>query len=514
MSERYIKLYSLEDNLYSLGSPIIIAGGRLTKDTTSGKVFAQLKFRNISASIIKAVRISVNTYDVNGELIGDAISYEYTDLSISRDVEFGQKSAVIVNDAAVSFSVEIMEVAFDDDSVYVPTCEWEVMPEKQKLIEAFEGNSELVKEYQISFGKTCEFNPIDYKDLWICACGAENQNTEEHCTRCGVEYKLLKNLDIAELSARKDMRLAKEKKIREQKAAEAQKIAAKAKKTALYAIAFAVVFTVVLSTISIYSDRLTTYKDALNALYSEDVNVADCDSVIEVFESLGGFKDSKEQILEANYIKATIYFDREDYEEASEAFSSIVEYKDSAAKKEQADLWIEVFELLETTSGKYGSRSDKTSSYYGFNKAAKLIKNFKGEKTDEMKKLYDDITLALKYYGKWKIKSGKLKAIGLSNYYDGLVRKVAFNLVYDEYSGVQLQTLPIQRGSEEKDGSFSYYSYYTEEFVVSSEKKYKFECKGISYINSFSYIPAIKDNQFKIKLFENDVYTANIVLSR
>ena len=513
MSERYIKLYSLEDNLYSLGSPIIIAGGRLTKDTTSGKVFAQLKFRNISASIIKAVRISVNTYDVNGELIGDAISYEYTDLSISRDVEFGQKSAVIVNDAAVSFSVEIKEVAFDDDSVYVPTCEWEVMPEKQKLIEAFEGNSELVKEYQISFGKTCEFNPIDYKDLWICACGAENQNAEEYCNRCGAEYQLLKNLDIAELSARKDMRLAKEKKIREQQAAEAQKIAAKAKKTALYAIVFAVVFTVVLSIIRIYSDVLTTYKYALDVLYSEDVTVADCNSIIEVFESLGGFKDSKEQILEAKYIKATIYFDREDYEEASEAFSSIVEYKDSAAKKEQADLWIEVFELLETTSGKYGSRSDKTSSYYGFNKAAKLIKNFKGEKTDEMKKLYDDITLALKYYGKWKIKSGKLKAVGISNYYDDSVKKIAFNLVYDS-TGVHLKMLPVQKGSEEKDGSFSYYSYETHLFKVSSEKKYKFECKGISYINSFSYIPAIKDNQFKIKLFENDVYTANIVLSR
>lgn len=33
MSERYLKLFSLEENLYIPGSPVLIAAGALLKDT-------------------------------------------------------------------------------------------------------------------------------------------------------------------------------------------------------------------------------------------------------------------------------------------------------------------------------------------------------------------------------------------------------------------------------------------------------------------------------------------------
>ena len=64
MSERFTTLYGIAGNLYSTGSPIIIAAGALLKDNQSGKVLAQIKFKSISDKRIKAVKIRVLAFDV------------------------------------------------------------------------------------------------------------------------------------------------------------------------------------------------------------------------------------------------------------------------------------------------------------------------------------------------------------------------------------------------------------------------------------------------------------------
>ena len=48
MSERYSRLFSLSENLYAEGAPVLIAAGALLKDNETGKVLAQLKLRSIS----------------------------------------------------------------------------------------------------------------------------------------------------------------------------------------------------------------------------------------------------------------------------------------------------------------------------------------------------------------------------------------------------------------------------------------------------------------------------------
>ena len=47
MSERYTKLFTLPARLYAEGSPVIIEAGALSKDNDTGRVFAQLRFRNM-----------------------------------------------------------------------------------------------------------------------------------------------------------------------------------------------------------------------------------------------------------------------------------------------------------------------------------------------------------------------------------------------------------------------------------------------------------------------------------
>ena len=48
MSERYTKLFSLPENQYVHGAPILIAAGALLRDNLSETMLAQLKFWNIS----------------------------------------------------------------------------------------------------------------------------------------------------------------------------------------------------------------------------------------------------------------------------------------------------------------------------------------------------------------------------------------------------------------------------------------------------------------------------------
>ena len=118
MSERYTKVFNLAENLYSLNSPVLISAGALLKDNINDKIVAQIKFKNISNKIIKAVRISIRSYDVVGIEQEYKIQHEYLDLAVERDEEFGQKEPVFLKEnTARSFSVTVDEIIFSDNSI-------------------------------------------------------------------------------------------------------------------------------------------------------------------------------------------------------------------------------------------------------------------------------------------------------------------------------------------------------------------------------------------------------------
>ena len=55
MAERYSRLFTLSNDLYTAGSPVVIAAGALLKDHQTGKVLAQLKLRSICISLTETV---------------------------------------------------------------------------------------------------------------------------------------------------------------------------------------------------------------------------------------------------------------------------------------------------------------------------------------------------------------------------------------------------------------------------------------------------------------------------
>ena len=105
MSDRYSKLFALSENLYSVGAPVVIAAGALQKDNQTGKVFAQLKIRNIQDKVIKAATVKITPFDTVGKPLGGTVDYQYLDLSAKRDTDFGQKTPVMLKEAADRKSV-------------------------------------------------------------------------------------------------------------------------------------------------------------------------------------------------------------------------------------------------------------------------------------------------------------------------------------------------------------------------------------------------------------------------
>lgn len=119
MSERYTKLYATDENLYTEGSPIVVRAGALQKDNETGKIFAQLKFQNFSDKIISYIKVLISPIDATGNVIGEAIPFEYLDLNVADRTPFGTKQPLhLPNRSTRSFRVGVCAVAFNDGSVW------------------------------------------------------------------------------------------------------------------------------------------------------------------------------------------------------------------------------------------------------------------------------------------------------------------------------------------------------------------------------------------------------------
>lgn len=357
MSERYTKLFSLPENLYAQTSPVVIAAGALLKDNATGKVLAQIKFRNITGKSIKALRVCITPLDTMGAPLGEAVSHQYLDLSAGRDDEFGQKAPVTLPDAATrSYSVAVTEVIFADNSLWsAADASWQVLPAPASLSSVLR-DRELEKQYCLNFGSNCQYNPAEHKDLWYCACGALNTKEDFNCHKCRNSRDGFFSLDMDALKAAKDERLAAEaKKAAEEKAA-AEAQAKKTKKLA--AIIIPIVAVVIAAAVLITQVVIpgSQYKAAETLL-----DAGEYDAAIEAFEALGDYKDSADRIEEAEvareeaenaaaYVEAVALFEAEDYTAAIEAFEALNGYKDShnlLLEAEAADAYENALNALE-----------------------------------------------------------------------------------------------------------------------------------------------------------------------
>lgn len=330
MGETYTRLYSLPERLYTMGAPVVVAAGALLKDNRNGNIIVQLKIQNIYNKTIKAVTVKVASMDTVGRTLGEETEYRYLDLNVKRNEFFGQQVPIVVPDEQTrSYSVKVTEAVFDDNTVWTGNEIWEPL-EKPDPIEKKIANGELVRQYRIKYGKNSKYLLKQEKDLWLCTCGAINHESELSCCSCHIDRKKLEEFDMDALKKECDVRLEDERKERERKQAEAEvKAKKKQKKIKMIVAGVAAAVGVVIKD---NLDKKKLYNQAMALL--EDGKY---DDSIALFESLKGYKDSKEQIIDAEYQEAAKYEKSGEYEEALALYEELGDYKDSKEKYKEVE---------------------------------------------------------------------------------------------------------------------------------------------------------------------------------
>lgn len=368
MSERYTRLFSLPENLYMEGAPVIIAAGALLKDNQTGKVLAQLKIRNIQGREIKAATVSVSLLDTAGRALGGAVVYQYLDIAAGRDADFGQKTPVYLSESAArSYTVSVTEVVFSGNTVWTASeGEWTPLAPSVPLETAL-GDGELVKQYRLTYGSDSVDKYQTERDLWHCSCGALNHRQEVKCHICGKEATALAALDMDALSAARDQRVEEEwQRAREARIAEEERLAAerierekrlaaakaeeerrRAEAEARARIVRKRVMIAAPTAVALLASVLVVTQVILpGSKYAAAEALADAgqyEEAVAAFEALGDYRDSMariEQVREAeknhDYEAAVSLMEAGRYDEAIAAFNVLGEYQDSVAQIKEA----------------------------------------------------------------------------------------------------------------------------------------------------------------------------------
>lgn len=332
MSERYTRLFSLPENLYAEGSPVVIAAGALLKDNKTGKILSQLKLRNIQQKEIKAATISLMPLDTLGNPLGEAISHQYLDLTVRWDQDFGQKTPIPMPDATTrSFAVTVEKVVFPDLTTWTSAGNtWDKLQEPRYLSSLYD--LDLVQQFRMEYGTDCINQLLEEKDVWHCVCGALNKREESNfCYKCGKSLASLQAIDMEAMQRRKDERIAQERK---EAAEAAQRRAVESKirrKKALIVGAATILLVAVAMMIRPAIIRAMDYKNAVALL-----NQGNYEDAIAAFEELGDYKDAPTkkdgaiyQKNQVTYQKAMTLFQEKKYEKAIEVFRTIIDFEDS-----------------------------------------------------------------------------------------------------------------------------------------------------------------------------------------
>lgn len=352
MAERYTRLYTLPENLYTEGAPLVIAAGALLKDNQTGKVLAQLKYRSISSRPIRAIKVLITGYDMAKAVVCRE-EHQYLDLEIGRDEYWGSKEAVYLPDRSVrSYSAAVLAVYYADGGSYVSDSQrWEPLQEQAGLDTKL-WDKELAKQYRIDTTPKSAFVPMRQKDLWLCACGEINRDGER-CHVCSQELDtLIAKLDVDRLREEKTERLRREEEHASAVDAVRDAHAKKAKKIALIAVPIALIAAAAIVFSVVSSRNARAYDEALALLDAGRYNEADV-----AFTKLGNYKDSAEKAEEAAgkgqentaYTKACKLLEDGSFDEAHDAFIALGDYEDAAEKALEA-LYQKAGKLLEDGS--------------------------------------------------------------------------------------------------------------------------------------------------------------------
>lgn len=119
MAERFIKLQSFPENLYTDMAPVVIVAGNLLKDNQLSRVLAQLKIQNIDKRTINEMTLQFRLMDVNGGVLDNAYVCKIEHIQIAENDFYGSKNPVTIPNANVhSCDIKVTQVKFADGTAW------------------------------------------------------------------------------------------------------------------------------------------------------------------------------------------------------------------------------------------------------------------------------------------------------------------------------------------------------------------------------------------------------------
>lgn len=439
MADRFQKLFSLENNLYIENAPIIISAAALLKDTKSGNIVVQVKFKSVSNKNIKGVKISLSAYDVSGKEINGADDYQYLDLNIPNGQSFGSSKAIVMPETTTrSFTIKSLTVIFADSSIWENASPDFVTIPNAKPLNSELKSEELIKQYQIATTSKANNIPNTFLNLWTCCCG--EVNSEEYCTNCGTnKNNTFFKYNIIDLTEAMKLRLDKEKQLeleRQEKLIVLEKENKLKKKQiikkCMLGTTICIVIVLLLFAVKLFFGNMINYNIAISAMEKGEY-----DKAIEIFTNLKDYKDSTDKLTETKYLLAEYYVSSEKYKEAYKGFLELKDYKDSAKKSEE----YKTGEFSETVSIRVGCNLDSPSEYYSprsesdFVEVEMKIKYHKGlPDYNNVEIIFETHEYQGNYSGKWGTASYKYIGEFKNNSITGKGKLYTYNEYYPDDS--------------------------------------------------------------------------------
>ncbi len=510
MAERFERIFLLPNDLYIEGSPLILSAGALLMDKQIAKFLVQLKFKNIGQKTPISVTVKITEMDRHKNPLGTQTEFTYTNLSVSRDEEFGTQTPIFVgNSDTRAFDVSIQKVVFADASVFSAEDRFltESLPAPVPL-RSWLKDYEAIDEYCTRFGESACHKPEQYHDIWRCTCGSINAAREERCHSCRCAWKEISDVDLDTLKkdnvyrrasvlactdSISDLSIAinlfssiKEWKDSENRIAECQRRLerrtaylakqSKMKKRGamITAIAvFVVAFVILLNTVIIPNGK---YNDAMALM--NDGKYAEA---IDAFTALDGYKDSETKILDCQYGEAETLMNAEKYEEAITAFTALDGYKDSKAKIQ--DCQYGRAEML-MDAGKYEEAITAFTALNGYKDSAKKIQTAK-------RALYAD---AVSLYNQGNQEAAKKKFEMLGKYKDSEIYLASAKFISNFSVSNGVLTVKDKSGMREK---LIIPEYIGSKRITSIGEYAFYNCSSLTSITIPSSVTSIGDRAFQ-----------------
>lgn len=304
MAERFERLFSIPNNLYLDGAPIVILAGALLKDRQTSAIVAQLKFQSISPKTIKALEVSLSVTNVTDKELTGVEEYQYLDMSIKSGEIFGTDKAIIMpNYNSRSFAFSKIKVVFSDNSVWASeTLNFIELGSQVRLKDKCD--DEIVLLYRNKTTPKANYVPYESHGVWQCTCGCINQ--EDVCLRCGCnKANVFSSYDLSSLTATLAAK-KEEEKLQATQREEAEKEQKKKSRKIKIIIAVVVAVLVIgLIAFNVIADHIipeSKYQSALECFENGDYETGR-EILIDMNRN---YKDSRELILKYSQVGDTV----------------------------------------------------------------------------------------------------------------------------------------------------------------------------------------------------------------